>query len=134
MRFYNGSTHTTFSYYKIHLVENLRNRKIRQTLLDKSHEDIDIDTDYVLNLRFYDLNGTDKSNLEGFWDNAGSTLVNINNYDEVDSGDSYYTYTGVSIEKPKDITNFKKSVDIKGIENWQASWRVIATGKSTATK
>lgn len=114
-------------------VETREKRKVDYTSADQIQTEAIIDTAYVLNLTLYDVTAAEKSNLESFF--LSDEMVSLDNEDEVDSGDTYYTYSGnVYIRRPRKRLNFGRPDNQKDVPYWTVSMEIIFDSRASAVK
>jgi len=130
-----GATNYDFSTWKVLINESPQRRSIHQRQVNKKGEYKKIGTSYVLDIEFFDMSDTDKSNLDTVFNEDFGELTAISSIDEVEVGDTYVLYqTDIYISNPLEILKWRRTTNRKQLNNWKTKMTIICSAKTTPTK
>lgn len=135
MTFTASTTDYVFDTWKVKIDESNLRRSLHQTMINKKGEFKKIGVSYSLEIEFFDMSETDKTNLNIIFNDDFGDFTVISSIDEVQSGEVYDKYEAdVYIAKPKELLIWRRTTPRKQLNNWKTKITVICTTKTTPTK
>ena len=105
-------------------------------IIDKTQDESNIGIDQEINIKFYELTESNKSDLEDVF--ILNEITSISNIDEVEVGEDYITLTGVTnnpfIISPKNKPKFRFVIEKKGINFYNFRMSIRFDTKTINTK
>lgn len=114
-------------------IDQSRIRKVDYTSLDDNETDAKKGISVVVDIRFLIVNAAEKANIQLFFE--ASEKVEIDNFDEVQSGSNFVTFLGdMTITRPGKDTNFRRVLPFKDIEFFSMNMQILCDSKVIAVK
>jgi len=107
-------------------------RKIEFVSIDQVITEKVLDFIYVLDIQIASMTLTEKDNLSLFYENS---RVSLDNEDEVDTGDTFFTYSGnLYVRRPLRKLNFVRGQTEKDIDFFNIGLEILADTRGSAVK
>ena len=107
-------------------------RKIEFVSIDQVITEKVLDLIFVLDIQIANMTLTEKDNLSSFYENS---KVSLDNEDEVDIGDTFFTYSGnLYVRRPLRKLNFTRGQTEKDIDFFNIGLEILADTRASATK
>jgi len=128
-----GNVQFTVDDDHVDFIPNRRIRKVDYRSVDQQRTEAKKGENFLLDIRFIVIDLTEKANIEAFF--LALDKVEIDNFDEVQSGQTYSTFSGnMTVTRPSRDLNFRRIDPAKDIEYFSLNMQVVCDTKVDAVK